>query len=85
MNKSNPTTHAFDGTPTPMYRYLPCGSRATFDESSALSYRCDQCGATVGSVAQPQHCKNEAEKYRIMKILGGKVRWDYETGEEKIV
>lgn len=72
-------THAFDGTPTPLYRYSPCGNRATFDHSSGMSYRCDQCWAVLGSIGQPQQCKDEAKKYENWKQMGGK-GWNYETG-----
>lgn len=55
--------------------YLPCGGTAYFDESSGISYRCE-CGAVVGSIGQPQACKDEMEKYRVIESLGGK-GWDY--------
>lgn len=55
---------------------LPCGGIAYFDEDSGISYRCELCGATVGSIGQPQRCKDEAQKYRIWEELGGK-GWDY--------
>ena len=59
--------------------YLPCGGTAYFDESSGISYRCE-CGAVVGSIGQPQSCKEEAQKYDAWKVLGGK-GWNYEIGE----
>ena len=74
--KSNPTTHAFDGTPVPLYQYLPCGNRATFNHASGMSYRCDQCWAVVGSIGQPRECKDEAEKWDMIKAMGGE-GWDY--------
>ena len=77
-----PITFAFDGSPTPLYQYLPCGNRATFDEGSGMSYRCDQCWAVVGSIGQPQECKDEAAKYDVLKALGGTAYWDYELGKE---
>lgn len=55
---------------------LPCGGWANFDESSGISYRCEDCGAVVGSIGQPQHCKDEAAKWEAWKVLGGK-GWDY--------
>lgn len=55
---------------------LPCGSRAFFDESSGISYRCEDCMAVVGSVGQPQRCKDEAQKHENWAKLGGK-GWDY--------
>ena len=84
MKLPNKVTQAFDGSPTPLYQYLPCGNRATFDHASGMSYRCDTCGAVVGSIAQPRECKEEAKKYDVLKALGGKAYWDYESGEEKI-
>jgi hypothetical protein len=59
--------------------YLPCGGVAHFDEGSGCSYRCE-CGATVGSIGQPRQCKEEAQKYELMKALGGK-DWDYVKGK----
>lgn len=53
---------------------LPCGGIAEFDGD--FSYRCRQCMAVVGSMGQPRHCKDEAEKWRIMELLGGQ-GWDY--------
>lgn len=70
------TIHAMD------IMYLPCGSRAFFDESSGISYRCELCNAVVGSIGQPQRCKDEAQKYKNWEMLGGK-GWDYETGQAK--
>ena len=55
---------------------LPCGGTAYFDESNGISYRCDTCYAVVGSIAQPQSCKDEAKKYENWEKLGGK-GWDY--------
>lgn len=55
---------------------LPCGGTAYFDESSVISYRCEDCMAVVGSVGQPQRCKEEAKKWEAWEALGGK-GWDY--------
>ena len=41
---------------------LPCGSVAYYDENSGIAFRCENCGAVVGSIAQPQRCKDEADK-----------------------
>ena len=60
--------------------FLPCGSKAFFDEDSGISYRCETCFAVVGSIGQPQSCKDEAAKYDNWKAIGGK-GWDYATGE----
>jgi hypothetical protein len=51
---------------------LPCGGIAYFDETSGISYRCEVCGAVVGSIGQPRECKEEADKYELIKQLGGK-------------
>ena len=82
--KPNPTTHTFDGTPVPLYQYLPCGNRATFDHGSGMSYRCDQCWAVVGSIGQPKECKEAAQKYDVLKALGSTAYWDYELGKEML-
>lgn len=62
---------------------LPCGGRAWFDHGSGISYRCE-CGATVGSIGMPQHCKEEAEKWDMIKALGGE-GWDYLAENENEV
>lgn len=52
------TSRAFDGTvvaaqlPT-----LACGGTPIFDVESGMSYRCDTCLAVIGSIGQPQSCK----------------------------
>ena len=55
---------------------LPCGGTAYFDYSSEISYRCEDCGAVVGSIGMPKHCRNEMEKWKNWETLGG-VGWDY--------
>ena len=55
---------------------LPCGGTAYFDESSGISYRCEDCGAVVGSIGMPQYCKDQADKWKAWEALGGK-GWDY--------
>lgn len=55
---------------------LPCGGTAYLDESSGISYRCEDCMAVVGSIGQPQRCKDEAKKWDVWETLGGK-GWDY--------
>ena len=61
---------------------LPCGGVAYFDEDSGISYRCEMCGCVVGSVGQPQHCKDEMQKWDNWKKLGGK-GWDYNLEPEE--
>ena len=51
-----------------------------FDESSGISYRCEDCMAVVGSIGQPRSCKEEAQKWDALKLLGSKQEWDYENG-----
>lgn len=60
---------------------LPCGGTAYFDESSGISYRCEDCMAVVGSIGMPQSCKDAAEKYSNWEKMGGK-GWDYLAGVE---
>ena len=62
---------------------LPCGGTAYFDESSGISYRCKDCMAVVGSIGQPQHCKDEMKKYENWAKLGGK-DWDYFAEAEEL-
>lgn len=57
--------------------YLPCGGTAYFD-GAGYGYRCE-CGSVLGSVGQPQSCKDEAEKYENWALLGG-TGWDYDKG-----
>lgn len=59
--------------------HLPCGSTAYFDENSGISYRCEDCGAVVGSIGQPQECKDAIAKYDAWEALGGK-GWNYKKG-----
>ena len=60
---------------------LPCGGTAYFDEGSGISYRCE-CGSVVGSIGQPQSCKDEEAKWDSWSSLGGK-GWDYFAGKTK--
>lgn len=62
------------------FMLLPCGGRAYFDQDSGISYRCETCGAVVGSIGQPQHCKDESAKWNNWKKLGGR-GWNYQKGE----
>lgn len=59
--------------------YLPCGGTAYFDESSGISYRCEHCGAVVGSIGQPQSCKDETKKWESYEKQG-MWKWDYKRG-----
>jgi hypothetical protein len=62
--------------------HLPCGGTAYFDESSGISYRCETCYAVVGSIGQPESCKNEADKWDAWEGIGGK-GWNYNLGVPK--
>ena len=59
---------------------LPCGGTAYFDNDSGYSYRCVDCMAVVGSIGQPQSCKDAAQMYENWEILGG-LGWDYKLGK----
>lgn len=60
---------------------LPCGGVAEFDYESGISYRCQQCMATVGSIGTPKHCKDEIEKWKNWAELGGK-EWNYRVPDD---
>lgn len=50
---------AFDGSYVPAaLNRMNCGGVPLFDRDSGMSYRCNKCWAVIGSVSQPQHCKN---------------------------
>jgi len=55
---------------------LPCGGTAYFDQDSGIAYRCQDCMAVVGSIGQPQRCKDAAQKYENWAAMGGEP-WDY--------
>lgn len=49
---------AFDGTVVPRtLERMPCGGMPVFDEDSGYAYRCDLCYAVIGSMGQPDSCK----------------------------
>ena len=52
---------------------IACGSTADFDDGAGYGYRCNSCGAVIGSVGMPRVCydleKAEQEKKEIWKIL----------------
>ena len=68
---------------TPKFIYLPCGGRARWDSESDMGYRCESCFAMVGSIGQSRHCQEESQKWKILKVLGGK-GWDYERGYQEV-
>lgn len=59
--------------------YLPCGNRARWDRESEMGYRCMSCFAMVGSIGQPQHCVDEATKWKNLERMDGQ-GWDYING-----
>ena len=61
-------------------QHLPCGGTAYFDFGSGISYRCETCGAVVGSIGQPRECSEEAKKYEAYE-KAGMWKWDYTKGE----
>lgn len=65
--------------------HLPCGAAAHFCVEAGFGYRCEDCIAVVGSIAQPRHCVEEANKYVVLKALGSRARWDYALGKEVII
>lgn len=63
---------------------LPCGGVAHFCHESGFGYRCEDCMAVVGSVAQPTQCVEAANKYKVFKALGSNLKWDYIEGKETL-
>ena len=60
--------------------HLPCGGVAYWDEGSGISYRCELCGAVVGSIGQPRSCREEADKWKAYE-QANMWRWDYNKGK----
>ena len=50
---------------------LLCGSTASFDDGSGCSYRCDYCGAVIGSIGMPRHCKDLYDMEEVVLKLKG--------------
>lgn len=61
----------------PNHIFLPCGGVAFFDTGSGISYRCDHCGAVIGSIGMPKNCATELQKWDLIEKLGGR-GWDFE-------
>lgn len=59
---------------------LPCGGTAYFDDGAGYGHRCWDCMAVLGSIGQPRHCKEEADKWRAYE-KAGMWKWDYSKGE----
>jgi hypothetical protein len=60
--------------------HLPCGGTAHFDTASGIGYRCEVCMAVVGSMGQPNECKEEMKKWENWAKLGGQ-DWLYFKGQ----
>jgi len=56
---------------SPKYLKLLCGSMASFDESSGISYRCNTCNAVVLSIGMPRRCKELYEMEEVINRLKG--------------
>lgn len=56
---------AFDGTRVPeLLPVMPCGGQPRFDHQSGYAYRCEDCMAVLGSIAQSDRCKELNKDYR---------------------
>jgi hypothetical protein len=62
--------------------YLPCGGEANFDHESGISYRCELCGAVLGSVGQSKRCREEMDKWAAYE-QAGMWQWDYDRGRPR--
>jgi hypothetical protein len=51
---------------------LLCGSMASFDHSSGISYRCNTCFAVVHSIGMPKQCKELYDMEEVVNKLKGK-------------
>jgi hypothetical protein len=51
---------------------LECGSVASFDHESGISYRCNTCFAVVGSIGMPKECKELYDMIDVVDKLKGK-------------
>lgn len=51
---------------------LLCGSTASFDRASGISYRCNRCNAVVHSIGMPRSCKELYDMEKVANKLKGK-------------
>ena len=51
---------------------LLCGSMASFDHESGISYRCETCFAVVHSIGMPKRCKELYDMEEVVNKLKGK-------------
>ena len=49
-----------------------CGTTASFDDGSGYGYRCDSCGAVIGSIGMPRRCKDLYDMDEVINKLKGK-------------
>jgi hypothetical protein len=61
-----------DPRPWPEDIDLECGSVASFDHDSGISYRCNTCFAVVGSTGMPARCKELYDMLDVVDKLKGK-------------
>lgn len=54
---------------------LPCGSQSRWDHGAGYGYRCDDCGAVIGSISMPRSCailyKQAEEMNQVVDRLNG--------------
>ena len=53
-----------------------CGNTASFDDGSGYGFRCDACGAVIGSIGMPRRCKDLYEMEEVVLKLKGKKNAD---------
>jgi len=63
--------HGNDIAPVEQLKLL-CGSMASFDDSSGISYRCNTCFAVVHSIGMPKQCKELYDMEEVVNKLKGK-------------
>lgn len=51
---------------------LACGATAEFCHEAGHGYRCHDCMAVVGSIAEPKQCREAREKAELTPINRGK-------------
>lgn len=60
---------SFDGCIVPDFLdRMPCGGLPVFDNGSGYGYRCEDCGAVIGSMGQSQRCKEINEGYQDKEV-----------------
>jgi hypothetical protein len=61
----------FDNETIPETIKLECGATAHFDHGSGYGYRCEECMAVVGSIAQPKRCVDLDKMVIVVEKLKG--------------